>query len=187
MRIAVVTPALPTRGGMLAECVASVAAQTLAPVEHLIGVDHERVGTARVKTRLSRAAVSAEWIAPLEDDDLADPDHLQTLAEHADQADVVYSWCRVTGRTGWDPNSEFDADRLRHGNYIPSTALIRRSLIDVLGGWRDSKTVAYGWDDWDFWLRALDAGARFRCAPHVTWTYRFHAGNKTLLGEDECH
>jgi len=27
-------------------------------------------------------------------------------------------------------------------------------------------------EDHDLWVRALDAGARFRCIPEVTWTYR---------------
>ena len=99
----------------------------------------------------------------------------------------MYSWCRVTGRTGWNPNALFDADRLRDGNYIPSTVLLRRSLVDALDGWRDSSEVPHGWDDWDFWLRALDVGARFVCAPVVTWSYRFHAGNKTIHGEETCY
>jgi hypothetical protein len=28
---------------------------------------------------------------------------------------------------------------------------------------------------WDLWVRALDAGARFKCVPAVTWTYRMNA------------
>ena len=186
MTIAVVTPALPSRGVMLAECVASIAAQTLPPVVHLVGIDHEKVGTARTKTRLCHAT-DAKWVATLEDDDLADNYHLSVLAERAaGGADIIYSWCRVEGRDGWNPNSPFDADRLRRGNFIPSTALIRRELIVALGGWKDSADVPHGWDDWNFWLRALDAGARFACVPQVTWTYRFHGGNKTLNGEESC-
>ena len=173
-------------GGGVADGCASVAAQTLQPAAHLVGIDYERVGTARVKTRLCQAT-DAEFVATLEDDDLADPNHLEVLAAHAANADIVYSWCRVEGRGGWNPNQLFDADRLRHGNYIPSTALLRRSLIVRLAGWKDSRDVPHGWDDYQFWLDALDVGARFVCVPVPTWTYRFWGGNKTIHGEETCY
>jgi hypothetical protein len=114
----------------------------------------------------------------------------------------VYSWCHVAPRVangtvpelpavlaenGWLPNQDFDEDRLRAANYIPATTLVRRALWTKLAGWRED-----GWrfgaehddpaltEDWDFWLRALDARARFVCVPKVTWTYRYHGGNLWL-------
>jgi glycosyltransferase involved in cell wall biosynthesis len=183
--VTVVTPALPTRPDLLAQNVASVAAQTVAPLEHLIHVDHARQGTGRVKNELCRAA-GGRWIATLEDDDLALPNHLETLLANSDGADIVYSWCEVVGRSNFNPNRGFDPDELRRGNFIPATALIRHGLVDRLGGWRDSADCPNGWEDWDFWLRALDAGARFRCVETVTWRYVFHGGNKTLHGEAEA-
>lgn len=176
MKIAVVTVALPERAAMLAENIASVSAQTLAPHAHLIGIDHARVGAVANLNRLARLAVDSgcDWVAQLADDDLADPCHLATLAAHTDGADIVYPWCRVTGRP-WNPNQHFDAAALRQGNYIPATTLIRSDLIVQLGYWRSE--AAHGFEDWDFWLRALDVGARFVCVPTVTWTYRFWGGN----------
>jgi len=176
--ISVITASLPTRSAMLAECVASVAAQTLAPIEHLISVDHARVGSSRTRNRLMQAA-GGTWIAVLDDDDVMFPDHLAALWEERDRADVIYSFCEVTGRS-WNPNRTFDPDVLRGSNYIPITTLIRADLVRGLGGWQDG---ANGWEDWDFWLRALDAGARFVCVPRITWRYRFHRGNKTTVGE----
>ena len=186
---------------MLAEAIASVNAQTLPPVAHLIGVDHQLIGIGRTLNRLA-TAVEAEWLARLDDDDLFDPNHLETLASRADGADIVYSWCRVAprvmgaseppypsviGTSSWVPNQSFDADRLRKSNYIPATTLIRRSLWEELGGWHlagygvgDSPRTPEGTEDWDFWLRSLDAGARFACIPEVTWTYRYHGDNLWL-------
>mgnify|MGYP001615377579 CR=1 FL=1 len=186
MTVTVVTPSLPGRGDMLREAIDSVNGQLIMPAAHLIGIDHERAGTARAKPRLSSAATT-EWVATLEDDDLLDPNHLTMLRGATENADIVYSWCRVTGREGWNPNRLFDPQSLLEGNYIPSTALIRRDLILDLNGWKDSRDVPHGWDDWDFWKRALDLGARFRCVPEVTWTYRFWGGNKTIHGEDGCY
>ena len=179
-RIVVVTPSLPERADLRAECVASVAAQTLQPVAHIVMVDYERAGPAAMLNRMLPACIAAdaEWVAQLADDDLADPNHLELLAEHCADADIVYSWCRVEGRS-FNPNREFDEAALRASNFIPATTMIRTSLCVDLG-WRDDST--HGFEDWDFWLRALDAGARFVCVPEVSWTYRFHGANLSTGG-----
>ena len=179
-RIVVVTPSLPERADLRAECVASVAAQTLQPVAHIVMVDYERAGPAMTLNRMLPACVAAgaDWVAQLADDDLADPHHLELLAEHSADADIVYSWCRVEGRS-FNPNREFNEAALRASNFIPATTMIRTSLCVDLG-WRDDST--HGFEDWDFWLRALDAGARFVCVPEVSWTYRFHGANLSTGG-----
>jgi hypothetical protein len=183
---------------MLSEAVESVRRQTLRPSIHAIGVDYQDIGIGKMLNRLASGS-EADWLARLDDDDLFKPNHLEILASGADRADVVYSWCdvepvathgavpdppAVLGQQGWIPNQEFDAALLRQRNYIPATTLIRRSLWQELGGWLET-----GWglgdtgrgpqaaEDWDFWLRALDAGARFLCLPEVTWTYRYHGAN----------
>ena len=180
MRVVVMTPSLPERAEFRAECVESVKAQTLKPVAHVVMLDYERVGPAVMLNRMLPACIAAEadWIAQLADDDLMDSHHLETLVANSAEADILYSYCRVTGR-GFNPNSPFDADRLRRENYIPATTLIRTSLCEELG-WRSDS--AYGFEDWDFWLRALDAGARFVCVPEETWTYRFHGSNLSTGG-----
>ena len=180
--ITVITAALPTRATMLSECIASIAAQALAPTIHLIGVDSGRRGSSAVRNDLL-AAVRTPWVAVLDDDDVALPEHLLLLRAAADAADIAYSLPRVEGRDGWQPVGPFDAERLRRESYIPATALIRTDLLLRLGGWRDAAASPRGWEDWDLWLRALDAGARFAYVPEVTWRYRFHGGNKTHKGE----
>ena len=177
-RIAVVTASLPSRVEFRAECVAAVMAQTLQPVAHLIHLDYQRSGPAACLSAMLPAAVEtgADWIAQIADDDLMFPRHLELLAGETD-ADIVYSYCDVIGRGDWNPSAPFDADRLRAGNYIPATSLIRTELCVELG-WRTN--AAYGFEDWDFWIRALDAGARFACVPFVTWQYRFHGDNLSV-------
>jgi hypothetical protein len=174
-RIVVVTASLPERVDFRAECVAAVAAQTLPPVAHLLHLDYERQGPARCLNALTKAAgeAGAEWIAQIADDDVMFKHHLETLATRTD-ADIIYTYCHVEGRGGWNPNAPFDADRLRRGNYIPATSMIRAELCADLG-WRHD--AAHGFEDWDFWLRALDRGAVFACVPEVTWRYRFHGSN----------
>jgi hypothetical protein len=104
------------------------------------------------------------------------PRHLELLAGET-EADIVYSYCDVIGRGNWNPSAPFDAERLRVENYIPATSLIRTELCAELG-WRTD--AAYGFEDWDFWIRALDVDARFVCVPFVTWQYRFHGDNLSV-------
>jgi hypothetical protein len=143
-------------------------------------VDYERAGPAAMLNRMLPACIAAdaEWVAQLADDDLADPHHLELLAAHCADADIVYSWCRVEGRS-FNPNREFDEAALRASNYIPATTMIRTRLCTQLG-WRSDSM--HGFEDYDFWLRALDAGARFVCVSEVSWTYRFHGANLSTGG-----
>jgi hypothetical protein len=183
-QVTVITAALPTRQPMLQEACASVAAQTVPPAAHLVGVDHRRDGSAVMRNRLAFAA-DTPWLAFLDDDDLLLPHHLEALLGTVDGADVAYSYCHVQGRE-WTPNRPFDPDALRASNYIPATVLIRSDAFRRAGGFRPSGQVQHGWEDWDLWLRLLDAGCRFAWTDTVTWLYRFHEGNKTMLGEREA-
>lgn len=174
MEVTVITPAIPERANLLAEAIASVARQTLAPAAHLVGVDFARIGPAAIRNRLASGATT-EWLAFLDDDDLLDPHHLQTLAAGAREgADVAYTWCRVEGGDGWNPNSHFDGARLEGENFIPVTAAIRTSLFHQVGGFPDGPV----YEDWELWRVAYRAGARFVCIPEVTWSYRLLNGNR---------
>jgi glycosyltransferase involved in cell wall biosynthesis len=183
-RVSVITAALPSRIDKLAEACASVRAQRHPAYEHLIRFDYDREGSAASRNALAYAA-TGEYVAPLDDDDVLLPNHLELLALGAEEsgADIVYPFCEVEGRPGWNPSRTFNADALRAGNYIPVTALIRSSLLRRLGGWRHSAECRLGFEDWDLWLRALDAGARFFCVPEVTWRYRLGPDSKTFVGE----
>jgi len=183
---------------MLAEAIESVQAQAMRPSIHAIGIDYDGMGIGAMLNQLA-ASVEADWLARLDDDDLFKPNHLKVLASGIDDADVIYTWCDVVARAdghvtppvpavlgpaGWIPNQDFDAEKLRRRNYIPATTLIRKSLWRALKGWRlpgwgvgDSPREPKFAEDWDFWLRALDQGARFLCIPEVTWSYRYHGSN----------
>lgn len=191
--VTVITPSLPERRDYRQDAIDCVAAQKPSldgysyVAEHLVCIDYERAGVVATLNRLW-PLVKTEWVQVLADDDLLDSDYFRKLFRlvawntasdgRLDTADydVYYAYCRVLGRPDWNPNEPFDEDRLRTMNTIPATALIRRSLIEKLGGWSEHPHGP-GKEDWDFWLRALDAGARFRCLRSESWTYRFHGSN----------
>lgn len=168
----VITPTIPGREQLLEECRDSVLGQTHPAVQHLVGVDERREGPATVRNRLV-AQSQSEWILPLDDDDLLDADCVERLVAASQGADVTYSWCRMLGRTdGWVPNKLYAEYALFRQNYIPNTALIRRDMWNLIGGHRPGVHM----EDWLAWITMVQHGAKFRCLPEVTWSYRHHAG-----------
>lgn len=169
--VTVITPTVAGREKLLQECKESVAAQTVA-VTHQIRHDEDRSGPQRIRNELLRG-VTTEWVLPVDDDDLIDPDLVETLLRFSENADIVYSWCRMTGRTdGWSPNKLFSATELHRQNFIPVTALVRMETMDLLGGYKNVPM-----EDHDLWRRAELHNCRFKCVPEVKWTYRFHDSN----------
>lgn len=198
MSITVLTATLGQRPDMLAEAVASVAAQMLAPLEHLViddgsgavpelpgtrvlHIEHRGLGGAR---NAGLAEARGEAVALLDDDDLWHPHHLQACWDELNRtgADVVYADCEEVGRRdGWTFTvRDFDADLLERENYlcVPATLIRTQALHDV-GGFSEGAL-----EDWETWKRMSRAGKRFVHLPEVTVTYRFHTDNLTYGGVD---
>jgi len=165
--VSVCTPSVPERAEMLAELRASVDAQTMRDWEHLVMVDAEYQGCSRTLNQIA-AEAHGDWLFLVADDDLLLPDCLAAHLAASAEADVVYSPPVVEG----EPEAPF------HGEPpgIPSSALIRKTLWDDLGGYDVDRAQC---EDYDFFERALGVGARFVRIPEQAWVYRFHGKNKS--------
>lgn len=169
--LTIVTATITERANLLHELRQSIATQSVRP-KWLVSTDWKREGPAPVINRLVEQ-VDTEWVFRCDDDDLFDADHFATIAEHlTDDHDIVYTWPRVR------PAGHLEDERalqriyplktLMDANWIASAAAVRVSVWRDLGGYR---TDVHN-EDHDLWKRAYQAGARFRCVPEVTWTYR---------------
>jgi LmbE family N-acetylglucosaminyl deacetylase/glycosyltransferase involved in cell wall biosynthesis len=140
------------------------------------------------------AAASGDYIAFLDDDDLAAPEHLATLAGLVGAAGVrvAYTDAAVAlyelGPEGWvcrerrlPYSRDFDPDVLLVDNYIPfNTLLIERGLLAEAGPLDPSLSF---FEDWDLLIR-LAARAPFHHLRRVTCEYRhFRGGGHHILGE----
>lgn len=185
--VTVVIPHIPVRPNALARAVKSVATQTSRPDAVHIEMDIHRTGSAATRNR-ALAAVRTRWVAFLDDDDLFEPNHLATLLDRVSldaNVDVIYTGCTVIGPDGrevplreeWGRFGQaFDADLLRQKSYLPVTSLVRADLARrALFGPPAGTDSDY--DDWGFYVRLLDLGARFEHIPVRTWVWNHHGRN----------
>ncbi len=169
--ITLLTATLPERRHLFGELAASVTRQSLPPEKWLVEWDFAHRGPVAVINDLA-AQVETEWLFRIDDDDILEADHFDVLKGYlTDQADIVYTWCHLDGQGSTRLYQRpFNPDQLKVENYIPSPAAIRTSLWRELGGYRTVQYTPH--EDYDFWIRAVAAGARFLCVPIVTWRYR---------------
>jgi glycosyltransferase involved in cell wall biosynthesis len=167
--VSVLTPTVAGREKLLRECEWSVVAQTVTVFEHLVERDEQRDGCSATMNRVA-ARARGEWLLPLADDDLLLPGCVEHLtAAAAADADVIYSPPLVSGNE--DRWWFFQAPPV-----IPATALIRAELWRELGGYDDVARE----EDRKFWIKALEAGARFVRVDEPCWVYRQWDGNKSI-------
>ena len=76
---------------------------------------------------------------------------------------------------GWSPRW------LCESNYIDAQAMVRRSTYDRHGGYREDDDFAYGWEDWELWLRLAEAGEHGVHVPQMLGRYRTQASSMITI------
>jgi len=139
------------------------------------------------------AAATGQYVAFLDDDDLAAPEHLATLAGLVSTAGVRVAYTDAAVAlyeledSGWvcrerrlPYSRDFDPDVLLVDNYIPfNTLLVERPLFAETGPFDPSLPF---FEDWDFLIR-LSAVTAFHHLARVTCEYRHFRGGGHVFGE----
>ncbi|MFY9342255.1 MAG: glycosyltransferase family 2 protein [Planctomycetota bacterium] len=120
------------------------------------------------------AASTSPFVLPLDADDALAPDAVERLlaALLAGAGDVA----TPGGVTFGDEvrplrTRPVTRARLCANNCLVYASLFRRELFDRIGGYRP---LGPGYEDWDFWLGALERGARFVHVDAPLFRYRKH-------------
>lgn len=125
---------------------------------------------------LAFSAARAGRIMVMDADNIVYPNCLRRLSDALDtdpSAAFAYSTLEAFGphpglrsELGWSPRW------LCESNYIDAQAMVRRDTYDRLGGYREDDDFAYGWEDWELWLRLAEAGEHGVHVPQMLGRYR---------------
>jgi glycosyltransferase involved in cell wall biosynthesis len=131
-----------------------------------------------------------EWVQFLDADDYLEPEKIaQQFSETSggEDADVIYSptWLEDSRKntrlpSELDPSLDLFAQWLAWQMPQTGGALWRKTTLDALGGWKESQPCC---QEHELYLRALQAGARFRFAPTPHAVYRLWS-EETLCRRD---
>jgi glycosyltransferase involved in cell wall biosynthesis len=120
-------------------------------------------------------ASKGEYLFPLDADDRLRSGWIDRGIGTLDaepQVGVVYGDAQFFGsRTDLWQVGPFDSDQLLDSNFIPCSGLYRRVVWEQNGGY-DGTMPVQGYEDWDFWVGALERGWQFAYIPEVFFDYR---------------
>jgi glycosyltransferase involved in cell wall biosynthesis len=122
-------------------------------------------------------------VISLDADDRLAPDALRRLKRPLmEDPSLGFSYGVTRFFGDWDGTMDFpplDAYRLLHRHIIGPVGLTRRALWEDVGGY--DPAFRTGYEDWDFWLGALERGWRGAKVDEVTFLYRRH-GETMVFG-----
>jgi glycosyltransferase involved in cell wall biosynthesis len=174
--ITVIIATAGERPELLERAAESVRNQTEKVDNILIGLDIHKNGPAEVRNEMA-AKVETDFLLFLDDDDYLFEDYIATVLPFLDDNDVVYTWCDRNFDAQFD--LEFSRDRLRVGNTIPLTSVIRKAMFDLVLGF----PIGVAYEDWGLWIELLDEDARFHCIKEKKWMYEKQPQNRTQENE----
>lgn len=119
------------------------------------------------------AIATGEHILCLDADDMILPEMVEKCLARND--DIVSTAQQEFGDTNylWDTQLEHPTffDFWNH-NQINCCSLFKRKIWEELGGFDES--MRYGYEDWDFWMRATDKGYTVSVIKEPLFLYRRH-------------
>lgn len=195
----------------LAECLASVAAQSVRGIEHIVVLDGCTDGSAAIVERAgvhddrltciahernlgisaayntAFACARAPWVLKVDADDTIEPGYVEAIlrAEAEEpRRSVIFSWCHLFGteeRVHQYP--AFERARMADVFMIPGPAAILREMWGTVGGFRKLPCA----EDWDLYVRIAAAEELVPYQiPAALWNYRQHDGPRlTRQGQDQ--
>lgn len=136
----------------------------------------ENLGIAE-NTNAAIAMAKGDCIAFLDHDDLLAPDALfEVVARIIQGCDMVYTdedKVEMDGNTHFQPHlkPDFNVDLLRSNNYITHFLVVKKSIVEKVGGIRKDFDGA---QDYDFILRCSEIAQNIGHVPRILYHWRCH-------------
>ena len=154
-------------------------AQRYAPAVRVLRVDHAGGSASRQR---GYEATTGELLANCDADDLWLPTKLERqCAVLDDQPDLHAVGCQVDEFLSPDADSSMSPGRgirLGHRSYAASALLVRRSFVELLGGFWTDRVVG---ESVEWHARALSAGLRAAVVDEVLVRRRLHQHNTSRI------
>ena len=116
---------------------------------------------------------SGSYVLPFDSDDRLHPQMLEkclAALQNNPGAGIAYTQTRCFGANDTlVTNQVFSLEMLREENHIAYCSLYRREVFDQVGGYN---TNLDSYEDWDFWIGALERGWQGVCVPEPLFLYR---------------
>lgn len=129
-------------------------------------------------------AAKGKWILTLDSDDKIDPTYIQKAIGLND----IVSCDLITfgdENQKWDsPNTFPTLDQEIMDNQIHCCSLYKKEIWDKIGGYDENMKLGY--EDWDFWIRAMIAGYKIQVLREPLFFYRKH-GISMVNGSRQNH
>lgn len=138
--------------------------------------NESRLGPARTFNR-GFASSSGKLLVKLDGDDRFADGYLSALesALVTRDADIAYSGLRLFGAESREiPVKAFDRRELHRENFINGSAMMRRSVWERTGGFRD-ELDGLGLEDWELFVHAISLGMHATPVEDCWLEYRRHA------------
>jgi glycosyltransferase involved in cell wall biosynthesis len=124
-------------------------------------------------------ATDADYVLPLDADDILAPDGLERLRRVLDtDPDAAAAWGSIQSFGALEhvhrSRTSLDPWQVSYQNHLPICSLYRRSALLEVGGWQ----LPGGYEDWDLWMSLAERGWKGVGVPEVTAHYRVQTGRR---------
>jgi glycosyltransferase involved in cell wall biosynthesis len=141
---------------------------------HTVTILHqENLGLSSARNAGIHKAAGA-YILPLDADNKIRPHYLRKAVEVLDQNSdigIVYSYANLFGeKKGVWTFPVFDARKLLIENFVEACSVFRKRVWEECNGYDPAMVIGY--EDWDFWICAMEKGWKFHLIQEVLFDYR---------------
>jgi glycosyltransferase involved in cell wall biosynthesis len=143
-------------------------------------------GPSEARNTAFRNALS-EYVFIIDADNEAYPRAVARLYAAATDGpfDATYPQLEIFGdRKAVGSADIWDPEAVRENNYVDVMGIVRKSAWQAVGGYSH---IDEGWEDYDFWLKFVDAGFSPGYVPEILCRYRVHGRSRTATEAHVAH